>query len=532
MTSLFGRPIGGKTSLLTAGYHGPALLQDVQFLEEMAHFDRERIPERVVHAHGSGAFGVFRVTHPNMRRLTKASIFERPGKETEVAVRFSTVAGEQGSADTVFGDPRGFAVKFYTDEGNWDLVGNSVPMFFIRDSKQFPSLIHANKRNPQTGIKDPNMLWDFNSLRPETLNLNTYMFSDFGIPDGWRHMPGFSIHAFKLVNSENQYVFAKFHWITNQGIKNLDVESAAQLRGTDPDYARRDLYESISNHRYPSWTLKIQVIDEAEARRFKFNPFDATKIWSTEQYPLIEVGVMTLNRNPSNFFAEVEQLAFCPANLVPGVEPSPDLLLAGRLFSYADTQRYRLGGNHQLIPVNKAKVTVSSPTQRDGAMRTDDNNGNSANYFPNSFSDIRDNEIFMESNFSIPESLVYRYDDKDDNNYIQPRELYNSFSKDWRERLHKNIAMAMKGVHQFVRDRTLEQLKLVDPAYSDGVRMELNKLVKNKRQSVSQITSRKGPKSTPSSKRSKPKSNSPRNRPVVPGWRRDIGPPYAFQKNG
>lgn len=226
-----GRPIGSKTSLLTAGYHGPALLQDVQFLEEMAHFDRERIPERVVHAKGSGAFGVFRVTSPEIKKYTKAKLFESPGKQTEVAVRFSTVGGEVGSADNVFGDPRGFAVKFYTEEGNWDLVGNNVPMFFIRDSMQFPSLIHVNKRNPQTGLKDPTMLWDFNSLRPETLNLVTYMFSDFGIPDGYRHMPGFSIHAYKLVNSQNKPVFAKFHWTPHQGIKNLDTATAERLRG-------------------------------------------------------------------------------------------------------------------------------------------------------------------------------------------------------------------------------------------------------------------------------------------------------------
>ncbi|CAG2120467.1 unnamed protein product, partial [Medioppia subpectinata] len=284
-----------------------------------------------------------------------------------------------------------------------------------------------------TGLKDPNALWDFQSLRPETLNLITYMYSDFGIPEGWRHMPGFSIHAYKLVNSQNKPVFAKFHWITNQGIKNLDVDTAAQLRGTDPDYARRDLFEAISGHRYPSWTLKMQVITEQEAKKFDFNPFDATKIWSTDKYPLLEIGVMTLNRNPANFFAEVEQIAFCPANMVPGIEPSPDLLLAGRMFSYADTQRYRLGTNHHLLPVNKARNRVMAPTQRDGAMRSDDNMGSHPNYYPNSFSDARDNQNMLESNFTVAadkgsENVVFRYDDKDDRNYDQPRELYNSFT--------------------------------------------------------------------------------------------------------
>ncbi|XP_054161354.1 catalase-like [Oppia nitens] len=537
MTQLFGRPVGHKTNLLTAGYHGPALLQDVQFLEEMAHFDRERIPERVVHAKGSGAFGVFRVTNPQITRYTNAALFSTSGKKTEVAVRFSTVAGEKGSADTIFGDPRGFAVKFYTEEGNWDLVGNNVPIFFIRDAMQFPSLIHANKRNTATGLKDPNYLWDFNSLRPETLNLITYMFSDFGIPDGWRHMPGFSIHAFKLVNSDGKHVYAKFHWIPKQGIKNLDVDTATQLRGTDPDYARQDLYEAIANGKYPSWTLMIQVITEQEARRFSFNPFDATKIWPIDKYPLIEVGVMTLNRNPSNFFAEVEQIALCPANLVPGIEPSPDLLLAGRLFSYGDTQRYRLGSNHQLIPVNRAKNKVMAPTQRDGSMRTDDNEGNSPNYFPNSYNGISDKQRMMDSNITLndnrnDEIVVFRYDDKDDHNYEQPRDFYRSLTKDWRERLHRNIAMALKGAHGFIIDRQLKEISKVDQNYADGVQQELTKIIKKnpKRQTINtkpvktatrrvKTSSRSG-----SRKRSSDDSNNNGSEWIDNGWRRSGSP--------
>ncbi|CAG2106657.1 unnamed protein product [Medioppia subpectinata] len=499
LTGLFGRPVGRKTDLLTAGLHGPALLQDYQFIEEMAHFDRERIPERVVHAKGSGAFGTFRVTNPSMSRYTRMALFSAAGKQTEVAVRFSTVGGAVGSADTVFADPRGFATKFYTEEGNWDLVGVNVPMFFIRDASQFPSLIHANKKNPASGLNDPTALWDFQSLRPETLNLITYLHSDYGIPDGWRHMPGFSLHAFKLVNSQDKHFYVKFHWITNQGIKNLDVDTAAKLSGTDPDYARRDLYDAIAAHQYPSWTLKMQVITEDEANTFGFNPFDATKQWSTEKYPLIEVGVMQLNRNPSNFFAEVEQIAFCPANLVPGIEPSPDLLLAGRLFSYGDSQRYRLGTNHQLLPVNSARNRVLAPTQRDGSMRTDDNMGATANYYPNSFSQIRDNPNYLESNFTAgsaakrADNQVYRYDDSDDHNYEQPRELYNSFPADWRQRLHKNVATSLSGVTQpAIRDRALNELKKVDPMFANGVRNEMNRLDNDKLQSNQGKTIRMG----------------------------------------
>ncbi|XP_054166019.1 catalase-like [Oppia nitens] len=395
------------------------LLREIKLMQELQHFGRERIPERVVHAKGSAAFGHFRVTNDHIIQYCKASLFADVDKETPVAVRFSSVTGERGSADTVFGEMRGFAVKFYTEEGVWDLVGNNVPIFAIRDASQFPAFIHANKPNPRTGLRDQNSVWDFNSLRSETLNLITYVFSDFGIPNGFRHMPGFSINAFKLVNSHNKHVFAKFHWYPHQGIDNLDIDTAAYLRGVNPDYARQDLFDAITNHRYPKWTLKIQVMNQKDVDNLEFNAFDATKYWPEDRFPFIDVGVMTLDRNVDNFFAETEQLAFCPSNLVDGIEPSPDRMLMGRLFSYSDTQRYRLGSNHQLIPVNEPINGAITPTLRDGQMRVDNNFDGLPNYYPNSFSLITDNPVYLEPPFTIKTTKVFRYDDSNDHNYIR-----------------------------------------------------------------------------------------------------------------
>nr|XP_008509599.1 PREDICTED: catalase [Equus przewalskii] len=316
---------------MTAGPRGPLLVQDVVFTDEMAHFDRERIPERVVHAKGAGAFGYFEVTH-DITRYSKAKVFDQIGKRTPIAVRFSTVAGESGSADTVR-DPRGFAVKFYTEDGNWDLVGNNTPIFFIRDAMLFPSFIHSQKRNPQTHLKDPDMVWDFWSLRPESLHQVSFLFSDRGIPDGHRHMNGYGSHTFKLVNAKGEVVYCKFHYKTDQGIKNLSVEDAARLSQEDPDYGLRDLFNAIATGNYPSWTLYIQVMTFDQAETFPFNPFDLTKVWPHKDYPLIPVGKLVLNRNPVNYFAEVEQLAFDPNNMPPGIEPSPDKMLQVNLMN-------------------------------------------------------------------------------------------------------------------------------------------------------------------------------------------------------
>ncbi|XP_053553125.1 catalase [Bombina bombina] len=366
LTTAGGVPTGNKLNVMTIGPRGPLLMQDVVFTDEMAHFDRERIPERVVHAKGAGAFGYFEVTH-DITQYCKAKVFDTIGKKTDVAVRFSTVAGESGSADTVR-DPRGFAVKFYTEDGIWDLAGNNIPIFFIRDPILFPSFIHSQKRNPQTHLKDPDMVWDFWSLCPESLHQVSFLFSDRGIPDGHRHMNGYGSHTFKLVNAEGKAVYCKFHFKTNQGIKNLSVKEAERLVVSDPDYGIRDLFQSICKKNFPSWTLYIQVMTFEEAEKCPFNPFDLTKVWTHRDYPLIPVGKLVLNRNPENYFAEVEQIAFNPSNMPPGIEPSPDKMLQGRLFSYPDTHRYRLGANYMHIPVNRPRGTQVNNYQCDGPM--------------------------------------------------------------------------------------------------------------------------------------------------------------------
>ncbi|CAG0924634.1 unnamed protein product [Notodromas monacha] len=395
-----GRPIVNKNASVTVGPRGPLLLQDTVLLDEMSHFDRERIPERAVHAKGAGAFGYFEVTD-DIRQYTNASVFSAIGKRTSLAVRFSTVGGESGSADTVR-DPRGFAVKFYTEDGNWDLVGNNTPIFFIRDGILFPSFIHTQKRNPQTHLKDADMFWDFLSLRPESTHQVSFLFSDRGIPDGYRHMNGYGSHTFKLVNASGDHVYCKFHFKTDQGIQNLLPDDAADVARDDPDYGIRDLFNAISNGQNPSWTLHIQVMTQAQAESLPWNPFDVTKVWPQGDFPLIRVGKMVLDRNPENYFAEVEQLAFNPANMIPGVEASPDKMLQARLFSYGDTQRHRLGPNHLQIPVNcPMNARTWGHYQRDGFMAINGNHGNAPNYFPNSFSgpSPSSNQLHLESTF-------------------------------------------------------------------------------------------------------------------------------------
>ena len=329
---------------------GPVLLEDVNLLDELTHFSRERIPERVEHAKGAGAFGFFEVTH-DITNFTAAKLFDKIGKKTPIAMRFSQVAGERGSADTVR-DPRGFAMKFHTEDGVWDLVGNNTPIFFIRDPILFPSFLHSQKRNPVTNLKDANMFWDFITLRPESTHQVLFLFSDRGIPDGYRFMHGYGSHTFKLINAKGEATYCKFHMRTAQGIKNLDVQRAAELSASDPDYSTRDLFNAIGRGDFPSWNMFIQIMEMEDAEMAHVNPFDVTKTWSQKQFPLIPVGKFTLDRNPENYFAEVEQLAFAPSHLVPGILPSPDKMLQGRLLSYEDAHRYRLGTNYQQIPVN------------------------------------------------------------------------------------------------------------------------------------------------------------------------------------
>ena len=383
LTTSHGMPVDNDLQSQTAGEHGPSLLQDVHLVDKLAHFDRERIPERVVHAKGAGAYGYFEVTH-DVTKYTRAKFLSEIGKKTEVFARFSTVGGEKGSADTER-DPRGFAVKFYTEEGNYDFVGNNTPVFFIRDAIKFPDFIHTQKRNPVTNLKDADMFWDFLSLTPESIHQVTVLFSDRGTPFGYRHMNGYSGHTFMFYNEKGEHYWVKIHFKRDQGNKTMTREEAGKLAGEDPDFATRDLYEAIEKGDFPSWSVSIQVMEPKDADSYRFNPFDITKVWPHSDYPLIPVGKMVLNRNPKNYFAETEQSAFSPGNFVPGIAASPDKMLQGRLFSYHDTHRHRLGTNYHLIPVNQPKESAETSYQRDGAMRTDNGGGTGPNYYPNSF---------------------------------------------------------------------------------------------------------------------------------------------------
>jgi len=476
VTTLFGCPIGDKTNTVTVGPRGPVLLQDVQYLEEMAHFDRERIPERVVHAKGAGAFGYFEVTKPDIQKYCKAKVFDTVGKKSPLAIRFSTVGGESGSADTVR-DPRGFAVKIYTEDGNWDLVGNNTPIFFIRDPLLFPSFIHTQKRNPQTHCKDPDMFWDFISLRSEATHQTTFLFSDRGIPDGFRHMNGYGSHTYKLVNAKGEAVYTKFHWKVNQGIKNLDVAKAHQISADDPDYSLRDLYNAIENKDYPSWTLNVQIMTFEQAKTFKFNPFDLTKIWPHKDYPLIEVGKMVLNRNPKNYFTEVEQMAYEPSNFVPGIEPSPDKMLQGRLFAYSDTHRHRLGANYNQLPVNRAQCPVMHPTNRDGPYCYDDNMANLPNYWPNSFLDVKANLKFKEHVEKNVSGDVDRFDPSNDDNFEQVTDFWNKvLTAEERERLCNNIGSHLVNAQPFIQERAIANFEKVHADYGAKVRLAIKKV--------------------------------------------------------
>ncbi|CAG5126446.1 unnamed protein product, partial [Candidula unifasciata] len=473
LTTESGAFVGNKSASASVGPRGPTVLQDHVYLDEQAHFDRERIPERVVHAKGAGAFGEFEVTN-DISKYTKADVFNGIGKKTPVAVRFSTVGGESGSADSVR-DPRGFAVKFYTTEGNYDLVGNNTPIFFIRDAILFPAFIHTQKRNPTTHLKDPDMFWDFISLRPETTHQTLFLFSDRGIPDGYRFMNGYGSHTFKLVNKNDEAFFVKFHWKTDQGIKNLPVDAAAKLVSTDPDYSIRDLYNAIARKEYPSWTLNIQVMTEAEGYALKeFNPFDMTKVWPHAKYPLIPVGKMTLNRNPKNYFTDVEQAAYSPSHFVPGIEASPDRMLQGRLFAYNDTHRHRLGANFIQIPVNcpyrSAKVRNYL---RDGPATVDDNQAGAPNYFPNSFNGPVDNPRYVEHTFPASGD-VRRHEDDNSDDFSQPANFYNKVLKpDERKRLAENIAGNLSATLPRIQEVALANFRKVDEKLYNDIKENL-----------------------------------------------------------
>lgn len=462
LTTAGGQPVSQNQHSITAGARGPVLIQDFHLIEKLAHFNRERVPERVVHAKGSGAYGTFTVTQ-DISKYSRAAVFSKVGKATDVFLRFSTVAGEKGSADTER-DPRGFAVKFYTDEGIWDVVGNNTPVFFERDPLKFPDFIHSQKRDPQTGYKNPRRMWDYWAKSPEGLHQMTTLFSDRGIPDGYRFMHGFGSHTFSFWNKKGERFWVKFHFKSMQGIKNLTPERATELAGKDPDYAGRDLFEAIEKGQYPKWRLMIQVMPEMEAETYHINPFDLTKVWSHKDYPLQEVGILELNRNPQNYFAEVEQAAFSPSNLPPGIGASPDKMLQGRLFAYPDAQRYRIGANYQHLPVNRPKNDINS-YQRDGAMRFDGNNGAADNYEPNGFGGPVQDESLTEPPLKISGDAA-RYDaHKGNDEYSQAGDLYRLMSKEERDRLTSVIAGTMQGLPESILRPNIENFAKCDPEY-------------------------------------------------------------------
>jgi len=447
LTTASGKPYTENENTMSIGARGPLLLQDFILHEKMAHFNRERIPERVVHAKGTGAFGTFTVTQ-DVTHFTRAKMFNKIGKQTKLFIRFSTVGGEKGSADTER-DPRGFAVKFYTEDGNWDLVGNNTPVFFIKDPKKFSDFIHTQKRDPRTNCKSPTMMWDFWSLNPESLHQVMILMSDRGTPKGYRTMHGFGSHTFSMINAQNEKVWVKFHFKSLNGINNFTNDEAAEMKGMDPDFAQRDLVEAIDRKEFPKWVLKIQVMTDAQAREFPYNPFDLTKVWPHGDFPLHEVGIMELNQIPKNYFADVEQSAFAPAHVVDGIDYSPDKMLQGRLLSYPDAHRYRLGVNYEQIPVNKCPYMVAN-YERDGSMRVDDNGNSDPNYFPNSFDDIFPDPQYKELPMEMESNTADWFDRNgpgDHDHFTQPGLLFTKAMNDYdRHNLVSNIVGAMSGI--------------------------------------------------------------------------------------
>jgi catalase len=461
-----GAPVADNVNVQTAGPRGPVLLQDIWLLEKLAHFDREVIPERRMHAKGSGAYGVFRVTH-DISLYSKAKLFAQVGKEIPAFVRFSTVAGERGAADAER-DIRGFAVKLYTEEGNWDIVGNNTPVFFFRDPLRFPDLNHAVKRDPRTGLRSPDNNWDFWTALPEALHQVTIVMSERGIPRSYRTMHGFGSHAFSMVNAAGERVWVKFHFVSQQGIENLTDEAAANVIGRDRESHGRDLYESIERGDFPRWKLCIQVMNEAQASSHRHNPFDLTKVWPKAEFPLLEVGELELNRNPENVFAEVEQAAFSPANVVPGIGFSPDKMLQARLFSYGDAQRYRLGVNFGQIPVNQPRCPFHS-YHRDGAMRVDGNLGGTPSYFPNRHGEWADHPSAAEPALHLTGDAQHWDHRVDDDHWQQPGNLFRMMTPAQREALCANTARSMQGVTIEVQRRHVANCRKADLAYGEGV---------------------------------------------------------------
>ncbi len=481
LTTQNGAPIADDQNSLSAGARGGLMLQDWQLIEKLAHFNRERIPERVVHAKGSGAYGTFTL-NKDLSDYTIADHFQGVGKQTEVFLRFSTVGGEAGSADAER-DPRGFAVRFYTANGNHDVVGNNTPVFFLRDGIKFPDFIHTQKRNPQTNLKDPQAMWDFWSLTPEALHQITILMSDRGIPANYRTMNGYGSHTFSLWNANGERFWVKFHFKTKQGIKNLSNEQADVIKGIDPDHAQRDLFGAIEDGDFPKWSVNVQIMPEADADSYHLNPFDLTKVWPHKDYPLIEIGELELNRNPENYFNEVEQAAFAPSNLVPGVGASPDKMLQARLFAYADAQRHRVGTNYNQLPVNCPHASKPQHYQPAGAMAgtgcpfhgADADRGSSVNYGPNSQQGPAQSPTMAEPPLRIDGDMA-RFDKTVEDDYQQAGDLFRMMNPEQQQQLFDTIAGTLSQASAEVQQRMLGHFAEADSAYAAGIEQAIAKL--------------------------------------------------------
>ncbi|PHO10569.1 catalase [Malaciobacter canalis] len=470
MTTTAGNPISDNQNSITAGERGPVLMQDYQLIEKLAHQNRERIPERVVHANGSAAYGKLVITE-DISKYTKAKVLQK-SEETKLLLRFSTVAGERGAADAER-DVRGFALKFYTKEGNWDLVGNNTPVFFIRDAYKFPDFIHTQKRHPQTNLRSNTAAWDFWSLSPESLHQVTILMSNRGLPKSYRHINGYGSHTYSLINEKNERFWVKFHFKTMQGIETITDKQAEEIVGKDRESNQRDLFENIEQGNYPKWSFEIQIMTEEEALACSFNPFDLTKVWPHSDYPMIKVGELTLNENPKNYFNEVEQASFSPSNIVPGIGFSPDKMLQARIFSYPDAHRYRVGTHYEMLPVNRPIVDVKT-YHADGAMNYEQKDITDAYYEPNSFDGPVEDKAFEEPALKIENAYAKRYDHREGNDdFSQPRALFNLMSENEKEQLFGNIARAMDGVPLEIINRQLELFAKIDEAYKMGVKKAL-----------------------------------------------------------
>ena len=469
ITTTAGNPIADNQNSITVGARGPVLLQDYQLIEKLAHQNRERIPERVVHAKGSGAFGVLEITE-DISKYTKAKVLQK-GEKTKMLLRFSTVAGEKGAADAER-DVRGYALKFYTKEGNWDLVGNNTPVFFVRDAYKFPDFIHTQKRHPHSNLRSNTAMWDFWSLSPESLHQVTILMSDRGIPKSYRHVNGYGSHTYSLINASGERFWVKFHFKTLQGIETLTNEQAEAIIAKDRESNQRDLFENIEAGNFPKWSFEIQIMTDSHAKNCAFNPFDLTKVWPHADFPMIKVGIMTLNKNPKNYFNEIEQASFSPSNIVPGISFSPDKMLQARIFSYPDAHIYRVGTHYEMLPINRPIVDVNT-YNLDGSMNFEIKEPTDAYYEPNSFDGAVEDKSFAEPAFETGD-VADRYNHRDGNDdFSQPRALFNLMSHYQKEQLFSNIATAMQGVPRNIVDRQISLFEQVHVNYASGVKKAL-----------------------------------------------------------